>query len=184
MPCDAIPRTVISCLLQSDGTSFHHQSRWSNKKSSLLGDMSSKQLWWHMHACLLCSFVRNQGTQWEQTFCNPKVSIFSCTAWRSTSSCAVISLTVTLWSSLISATTSLFHSVVPLLGRPQSSDWAAVPSCKCFIWHSGAHALRTLVEVAHRCLHLSCSASTTAQWRNDVIDSHLITVDWWCTLQK
>jgi hypothetical protein len=60
-------------------------------------------------------FVGQQGTQWEQTFWYPKVTII-CMAWCSMPGCTGISETLTLQSSLMSMSTScslcLFHFLV------------------------------------------------------------------------
>jgi hypothetical protein len=67
---------------------------------------------------ILCSSVpvSKLGTQWEQTFRYPKISIISWTAMCPTPSCAAVSLTVILRSCLMSSSTFfLLRSVASVL---------------------------------------------------------------------
>jgi hypothetical protein len=116
--------------------------------------------------------VSKRGTQREQTFRYPKISIISWTAWCPTPSCAAISLNVILRSCLMSSSTfCLLLLVAAVLCWPQRG-WSAMsvfPSLKCF-----THLLTLLApcrhlhkhhEIAHRWLLPSFPLSQEIQWQ-------------------
>lgn len=99
--------------------------RWYSKVSSLHSRLHALLYW---SAC-------SQGTEWLKSFWYPRVSIISCMAVCPMWSCTMIFLMITLWSSVLSASTScLLHSVV-VVGQLL---WCRLmmcllPSLKCFI---------------------------------------------------
>jgi hypothetical protein len=125
---------------------------------------------------VLCSSVPliKGGTQREQTFRYPKISIISWTARCPTPSCAAISLNVILRSCLMSLSTfCLLRSAAAVLCRPQRG-WSAMsvfPSLKCF-----THLLSLLApmqtspythyEVARRWFLGSFPRSQGIQWQH------------------
>jgi len=92
----------------------------AEQKSSL------KQLWWLLHAHVLsCLFVSKQGSQQEQTFYYPKVTIISCAVCYPIPSSAVIFLTISLHFSLMSMLTFCSLPSFVAFSQPAHS-WSAM----------------------------------------------------------
>jgi hypothetical protein len=111
-----------------------------------------------------CSSFINRRTQRQHTFRYPKVSIISCTALCPVLSCATISLTSALRSSVMSAYTCIaLHSVLAVLSRRLRSR-SAMYLLAFFRFFSGRHTLwhpysniHRRDEVDQRYLQQNCS---------------------------
>jgi hypothetical protein len=108
-----------------------------------------------------CSSISSQGKQW-QTFQYPKV--FSYIALCPMPSCATVSLTITHWSSLMSASTHWsLRSVMAVLGWPVQGRLAmsllpflSVSPNAAHCWHP-CRNLHRHGEINQRCWQQNCS---------------------------